>query len=424
MCYNLQSDMKTAEAIIYLDELRPKKNGECSVKIRVTHNRKRKYFGTGISLTPDDFTKLMEAKRRSPEQKETFLKLNFILNKAQRIIQDLPIFTFTAFEDSFMEHRNTRDSVLFAFEQYANQLRQEARIGTASTYECAINSLSNFQKDLTFAEITPALLTKYEKWMLGNGNSLTTIGIYLRCLRAMFNRKNIDRSIYPFGDGRGRYSIPTGRNIKKALTIAEIGKIYNHPTEPGTFKDMAKDYWMFLYLCNGMNVKDFCLLRWENIEGDFLTYTRAKTKRSRKDAKLIKVALKAEAREIIRKWGRPAINKQAYIFPHLEFGMTPERERKIYQQLTKVINKHMKRIGAELGIEKEITTYFARHSFATVLKRAGTQIEMISELLGHSNVGVTESYLDGFENDQIQAQTDVLTAGFKKVNWLQPYVFD
>jgi integrase/recombinase XerD len=408
--------MKTAEAVIYLDDLRPKKTGECSVKIKVTHNRKRKYYATGINLTPEDFKRTTEAKRRSPEQKEIFLKLNFILNKAQQIIQDLPIFTFTAFEISFLEQRNTRDSVSFAFEQYTKQLRQEERIGTATTYECAMNSLSSFSKDLTFAEITPKLLKQYEKWMLDKGNSLTTVGIYLRSLRAIYNQKNIDRSIYPFGDGRGLYSIPTGRNIKKALTIAEIGRIYNHPTEPETFKDMAKDYWMFLYLCNGMNVKDFCLLRWENIEGDFLTYTRAKTKRSRKDVKPIKVALKAEAREIIRKWGRPAINKQAYIFPHLDTGMTPEREREIYQQLTKVINKHMKRIGAELGIEKEITTYFARHSFATVLKRAGTQIEMISELLGHSNVGVTESYLDGFENDQIQAQTDVLTAGFKQAN--------
>jgi integrase/recombinase XerD len=408
--------MKTAEPVIYLDELRPKKNGDCSVKIKVTHNRKRKYYATGISLTPDEFTKMIEAKRRSPEQKEIFLKLNFILNKAQRIIQEMPIFTFSAFEASFLGQRSTHDNVFFAFDKYIQYLIGEKRIGTASSYECAKSSLHAFKQDLTFAEITPDLLRKYEKWMIEKGNSLTTVGIYLRGLRAIYNQKNIDRSIYPFGEGRGLYSIPTGRNIKKALTIAEIGRIYNHPTEPGTFKEMAKDYWMFLYLCNGMNVKDFCLLKWENIEGDFLTYTRAKTKRSRKEARQIRVAIKAEAREIIRKWGRPAISKKAYIFPHLEFDMTPEREREIYKQLTKQMNKYMKQIGRELGIDKEITTYFARHSFATVLKRAGAQIEMISELLGHSNVGVTESYLDGFENDQIQTQTDVLTAGFRQAN--------
>ena len=76
----------------------------------------------------------------------------------------------------------------------------------------------------------------------------------------------------------------------------------------------------------------------------------------------------------------------------------------------------MKRIANKLEIDKPVTTYYARHSFATVLKRSGAQIEMISELLGHSNVQTTENYLDSFENDQIQKQTDVLTSAFKKAN--------
>jgi site-specific recombinase XerD len=76
----------------------------------------------------------------------------------------------------------------------------------------------------------------------------------------------------------------------------------------------------------------------------------------------------------------------------------------------------MKRIGAELGLNRDVTTYFARHSFATVLKRSGAKIEMISELLGHSSVAVTDNYLDSFEMEQIQKETDVLTAGFRKAN--------
>jgi site-specific recombinase XerD len=91
-------------------------------------------------------------------------------------------------------------------------------------------------------------------------------------------------------------------------------------------------------------------------------------------------------------------------------------ERAIYQQLTKTINKYMKRISSELNLDKEVTTYFARHSFATVLKRSGAKIEMISELLGHSSVDITENYLDSFEREQIQKETDVLTAGFRIAN--------
>jgi len=408
--------VKKAEASIYLDVLRPKKTGKCSVKIRITFNRSRKYFPTGLELLPDEFDKVMDSKRRTTEQKEIHLKLTYLYSKATDVINKLNVFTFDAFEESFLEQRNTHNSVSFAFDKYIQQLKSENRIGTAVSYECAKNSLENYKRNLIFAEISPTFLKSYHIWMLQEGKSITTIGIYLRSLRAIYNLQNIDVSIYPFGEGKNKYSIPTSRNIKKALTVEEIAKIYNCQTNPGTTSEMAKDYWLFLYLCNGMNVKDFCLLKWENIDGDMLTYTRAKTLRSRKESRAISVALKPETMEIIRKWGQPSISKEAFIFPHLKPRMTAEKERATYQQLTKIINKYMKQISRDLKLNKEVTTYFARHSFATVLKRSGAKIEMISELLGHSSVDVTESYLDSFEKEQIQSETDALTAGFRKAN--------
>ncbi|WP_396181510.1 tyrosine-type recombinase/integrase [Flavobacterium sp.] len=276
--------------------------------------------------------------------------------------------------------------------------------------------MSEFRKDLTFAEITPDLLTKYESKMLKDGKSPSTVSIYLRCLRAIYNLQNIDRSLYPFGEQKSKYSMPTSRNIKKALTIEEIAKIYNYEAPAGSTKEMAKDYWLFLYLCNGMNVKDFCLLKWSNIDGQMLNYNRAKTQGSRKESKLISVALKPETMEILKKWGQPSISKDAYIFPHLKPQMSAENERAAYKQLTKIINLYIKRICTELGLNRDVTTYFARHSFATVLKRSGAKIEMISELLGHSSVDITESYLDSFEKEHIQKETDVLTIGFRKAN--------
>ncbi|MCF8327634.1 MAG: site-specific integrase [Bacteroidales bacterium] len=408
--------MKKAEASIFLDEHRPKKNGKCSVKIKITFNRKRKYFSTGIDLAPEEFQKVMYAKRRTKEQKEIYAKLYHFNEKADTIINDLHVFSFDAFEEGFFEQRNIQNSVSFAFDKYIEQLKLEKRIGTAVSYQCAKRSFDEFKDNLTFAEITPNLLKKYENWMLENDRSISTVGIYTRSLRTIYNLQNIDKSVYPFGTGKNKYSIPTSRNIKKALTVEEIVKIYNYQATPGTTKDMAKDYWLFLYLCNGMNVKDFCLLKWENIDGNILRYKREKTKRSKKESRTISIALKPESWDIIKKWGRPSINKDAYIFPHLQKGISPEKERAIYQQLTKIINKYIDQIASELGIDKKVTTYFARHSFATVLKRSGAQVEMISELLGHSSVNITESYLDSFENEQIQKQTDALTSGFKKAN--------
>jgi len=408
--------MIIADASIYLDINRPKKNGKCSIKIRVNFNRTRKYFSTGIDLTSDDFEQTFFGKRKTAIQKENKTKVEYFEKKASKVIDNLNVFSFDAFEIEFLDQRNTKNSVSFAFENYIKSLNLENRIGTAVSYGCAKTSIKKFNKSLTFAEVTPTFLKKYEHWMIENGRSITTVGIYLRSLRAVYNLQNIDRSVYPFGNGKNKYSIPSGKNTKKALTIQEIGKIYSYEAEPNSTKEMAKDYWLFLYLCSGMNVKDFCLLKWENINEKMLSYNRAKTERSQKESKKISVALKPESLEIIKKWGQPSINKDAYIFPHLNTKMDEVQKRSTYQVLTKIINKYVKQIAKEVEINKDVTTYYARHSFATVLKRSGAKIEMISELLGHSSVHVTESYLDSFEKEHIQKETDVLTTGFKKAN--------
>jgi hypothetical protein len=330
--------MKTADATIYLDKNRPKKSGKCSVKIRVTYNRKRKYFSTGIDLTPDDFEQTFFGKRKTAIQKENRTKVDYFEKKASKVIDNLNVFSFDAFEIEFLDQLNTKNSVSFAFENYIKSLNLENRIGTAVSYGCAKTSIKKFNKSLTFAEVTPTFLKKYEHWMIENGRSITTVGIYLRSLRAIYNLQNIDRSVYPFGNDRSKYSIPTSKNTKKALTIQEIGKIYSYETEPNSTKEMAKDYWLFLYLCSGMNVKDFCLLKWDSINEDMLNYNRAKTKRSQKESKKISVALKPESLEIIKKWGQPSINKNAYIFPHLNNKMSEVQKRKTYQGLTKNIS--------------------------------------------------------------------------------------
>ena len=405
-----------ATAVYYLDTIRPKKNGNCSVKIKVTYNRKRRYYSTGIEISVSDYESVINSKRRTIEQKELYNKLISFQAKAQDVIDSLTVFTFDNFEEGFFEQRNVNDSVSFAFDKYIEQLRKEKRIGTALSYECAKNSLEYFKKNLSFADISKRFLTDYEFFMIENGKSKTTVGIYLRSLRAVYNLQKIDANNYPFGNGKDKYSIPKGSNTKKALTIEEVAKIYNYDAPNNSTKEMARDYWLFLYLCNGMNVKDFCLLKWSNIKNDMLTFKREKTKRSNKDIKEISVALKPETMEIINKWGQPSISQDAFIFPHLQKGMSIEKQYATSKQLIKTINHYVKEICQELKINENVTTYFARHSFATVLKRSGARIEMISELLGHSSVVVTESYLSSFENEQIQKETDFLTIGFKKAN--------
>ncbi len=413
--------MSTITTKLFIDSYHPKQDGRCAMSLQITYNRKKKYYPIltkdkkRLCLLPSEFTRLLTARRRNENEKEVYNTLQSYESKATGIIEKLNVFTFGSFENLFIQNRGVANSINAAFDTYITELRKEGREGTASSYESAKISLNNYKKDLRFADITKAELTKYESYMTGEGNSMATIGIYLRSLRAIYNSVVTDRTNYPFGAAKGQYKIPTGRNIKKALTLQEIEKIYNHKPAAGTTAEMARDYWLFIYLCNGLNVKDLCLLKRKDIDGDFLTFQRAKTKRTRKDGLKISVALKPEAKAIIAKWEQRSISPESYIFPHLEKGTTPLRERRITQQLIKVINKYMKLIADELEISKNVTTYFARHSFATILKRSGASTEFIKEALGHGDMKTTENYLDSFEKDTLHKTTDALTAFAKTV---------
>ncbi len=403
--------MNTASVIAFIDKYHPQKDGNCKVSIRVTYQRKKRYYPTSLSLKATDFERVMTAKRRSEADKILFNEIHAFEGKAIQAVKDLgEVFTFSKFEDIYLNNREAPEKISFGFDKYIQELRNEKRIGTAVSYEVAKASIESYKKGLRFADISPALLRNYESWMLEAGKSKTTVGIYLRSLRTIFNKASIDKSLYPFGEGKGKYSIPVGKNIKKALTLEDIAKIFHYTPQPGTGEAMAKDYWIFIYLCNGLNVKDLCLLKRKNISENVLKYERAKTKRSKKENDEITVSLKREAKEIINKWGQPSISPESYVFPHLQKGMTAERERQVIQQLTKTINKYMKRIAKNLEINKEVTTYFARHSFATVLRNSGASMEFISEALGHSDMKTTKSYLAGFEQETIHKTTDALTA--------------
>jgi site-specific recombinase XerD len=94
--------------------------------------------------------------------------------------------------------------------------------------------------------------------------------------------------------------------------------------------------------------------------------------------------------------------------------MSEEKKRKVIMQFTKMVNTYIQKIAKEVGITKRVTSYFARHSFATVLLRNGVSTEMIGESLGHTSVKTTASYLGTFENDVRKNISEILLKSFTK----------
>lgn len=406
--------IKPTFAIIQ-DTRKVTKNGLYPLKLRVTFNRVTRLYSISRELTEEQFSKLNSSKLRDEYLKDVRFYCDTIKQKAGEVSDEIEVFTFEKFKDAFFVNHNEEaltNDVYKNIEYYIVQLIEEGRASTASSYQCTLNSLKKYKKKLTFEEINAKFLNDYEKWMINSGNTSTTVGIYLRSLRTIFNQAIdkgiVSKDIYPFK--KKVFQISAGRNIKKALTMEELEMIFKYNTISGTAEDKAKDFWLFSYLCNGLNIKDIARLRFKDIQKDTITLIRAKTERtSKSNQKQIVIPITERSRVIIEKWKNDIQTPDFYVFPILEPKINPIRERELIQNFTKFINKYMKRIGNTLGIDKNLTTYVARHSFSTVLKRSGVSIEYISEALGHQNLKTTESYLDSFEESKKREYANLLT---------------
>ena len=404
-----------------MDKRRLKANGTYPLKLRITYQRLQKYYKLNLESSEEFWTEV-QANRRSKVHSDMRDAVSGVKAKANQVVRtlekkDLP-FDFDLFEKAFfgqalepMSERTNAQDVYQALRLSINRLNDEDRISTAMSYDNALQSFVKFQPLLTFREITPAWLLKYEKTMLSNGRSISTVGIYLRALRTVLiqARDNDIITLKEYPLGKNKYQIPASKNVKKALLITDIRAIRNYPTKPGSDEDKNRDLWIFSYLCNGMNPKDIFRLTWGDVDGDMIRFNRKKTLRStRSNPRPIGIVLIDPVKEIIGKWGNPDRSSNSPLFPFFSKDLSAKEWEARARDLIKQINRYMKRIGVVLNIHVPLTTYVARHSYATVMRRGGASTELISESLGHSNQRTTEDYFDSFEDDVKRNFADLL----------------
>lgn len=405
--------MKPTTSII-LDKRRILKTGKYPVKLRVTFMRKQHHFTTTYQMSETEYEAIM-GKAPKGKNKDIRLDLQALEQKANNIIQKLSIFNVDTFKKLLYSDKLVYGDVYSYYAAHIEKLKTGGQIGTASNYTSSLNSLKQYKPVLTFGEITVSFLTGYEAWLLKNKKTISTVGIYLRPLRAILNMAKEEGVIpenfkYPFGTKtKGKYQIPAARNIKKALDKETMKKLLEFNPEPGTWEERAHDYWIFIYLANGMNVMDIAHLKYGDIDGEYMRFVRTKTKRSSASTFPITVYMQERMKLVIKRQGVKAEKKNSLIFPIINLSDTLEKQRADVQQMTKMINKYMKVIAKKLGIDKQITTYTARHTFSTILKRSGVNIQSISEALGHTSINTTRAYLDSFDDDSKKEMAKNLT---------------
>lgn len=390
---------------IYLDKRREKASGKYPVRLRVftPYPRRQKFYKTPYSYSIEDFNKIWESKTpRSRAHKQEKLKLQGVLNNAEMIAESLQSFDFSSFDKKYAGKKAGQLTALdFLYNQAIDKYKNNGNVKTASNYDSSLKSLLSFHKkdSLSLFDINPSWLVGYEKHLIDDlKRSKSTVGIYLRPLRAIYNQAIedgiISRDRYPFG--KGKYVIPAPKAVKKALSKEQIMILFN--SEPETAEQAkAKAFWFFSYLCNGMNMKDILNLQFKDIADDTITFRRKKTENTNRNQIPVVVYPHEYVWKMINEYSNEEQFPESHLFPILDSSMNAEEQTRKISNFIRYINQHFKKFAVALGITEDVSTYWARHSFATIAIQEGATMEMVSEALAHTNLTTTKNYFAGFE---------------------------
>lgn len=418
-------------------------DNEHPVKIRVTFNREQRFYpvrinGKPLYLSVEDFDKLTainpETKKPIQVRKELREKRDEIENVRSAAVtarNALSQFSFERFQREFL-HNESKDGILALFDRYLANLLGESRIGTYKAYKNAREAFKSFRggKELAPMDLTPAILKDFEAYMLKPRivpkrkkplkAGRNTVGMYMRALKVIFNEAASTntqlRENYPFAtkqNDRGKYKIRTTPGKKAdALTVEQIQNLITTKPIEGTPEWQAKNIWLFSFYAQGMNLRDIFLLKYKNVAFDAIRYIRNKTKHTETSTEEMTVPLSEPLREIILSLGNADKSPDAFVFPILTPGLDAKKEDDAIRQGIKTCNKWLKQLCANNSLE-EITSYSARHSYANLLKQTGESVELIRELLGHSDIRTTESYLKRFDLDKKRTVNEKVVKLFK-----------
>jgi site-specific recombinase XerD len=287
------------------------------------------------------------------------------------------------------------------FLEFSNSVINEfiivKRTGNALIYLTAVNRLIKYCNDpkIKLNEINYSLLNGFKNKLLQEGLKQNSIGNYLRSIRAIFNKaikaKLITREYYPFHE----ISIKTQKTAKRAITIEQLSKIYQYPKKNNSQEWHATNYFFLSFALRGMSFTDMAYLTTENILKDQIIYRRRKTQ------KLYTITIHPFALTIMDYYKD---NYTPYLIPIFNKGIVEDsiEAKKITRQWIKTTNKYLNRIAANCGCDNNITTYVARHTWATTAKKMGYSNEIIAEALGHEYGNkITNIYLDSFDQEII-----------------------
>lgn len=413
---------------------KPKSKGDKSespIYWRVSYQRKQKYFFTGFKFDADEWEDFLNRNLLKHKDIKSTLDGFFegVLKKAVDSLVETGHFSFDALTAQL--NRGDRKSVNDAFNSKIKELEKKHSVGGAEVYKGtykAILVFKNYKKlrtrdqkeeylqdykdrkhittgdniftvdevKISWDEITVQFLNEWEAFLLDTGASVSTVAIRMRTFRTLTNNRGgtpyLTGANYPFGVGK--YSIQEDAPRETYIKLSDVWKMEDYTTDNEAVK-FAIDMFTFQFYGSGLNFKDLCLLRYENVENGEVRFTREKAIRRGKRFVNTRIPVLPPMINIINRWGNKDMD--GYIFPFLN-GIEPKKKNEAeiksrVSELLRTINVNLKTVARELDLPSDLSTNFARHSYMThMLSEEYLNHIIVKQMVGHSTDDVTAKY--------------------------------
>lgn len=376
------------------------KNGEYIIYLRLTQNRKSNYLSIGASTKIEHWDeKKNQPKKSHPQYKHLLILIDTKVSEANKMLLEMEtrgelLSSNELKQKAKPDKRAASQKVNCYFDEVVERLRLSNRVGYAEAFKNTKNSLLNFRnkRPFTFSEVTPAFLVKYEAYLNSRNLAANSSFLFLRTFKTLINYAKNEGIVPKEYDPFQNMSFSSYRRVKtrkRALPKEDLMKILNLDIKPDDKLFHFWNYFRFSYLCWGINFIDTAYLQKTNITGEVLHYRRKKTD------DLFQIPLTPILKEILTYYlENPVFPNSSFIFPILnETHKTALSQSYRLKKVRSQYNKALDEVAKRAGLNIQLTSYVARHTFANVLKQGGADKSLIQEAMGHENVKTTEIYL-------------------------------
>lgn len=382
---------------------------EGSLYYQVIHNRLARQVHTSYKLYPSEWD-TSRFKIILPSDIEEGRR-NYLLSMKASLTDDLSRFkeiimrldragspyTASKVVELYVSPTNCGGFIAFA-RKLIRELKQIGKRRTAETYTTALNSFVRFhgESDLLFEELDSNLMIEYETYLKEHNVCPNSSSFYMRNLRAIYNRaveKELTEQHNPFKH------VYTGvdKTVKRAVPLKVIRRIRDTDLTLSPVMDYARDLFMFSFYTRGMSFVDMAYLKKKDLQNGVLSYRRQKT-----------------GQQLFIKWEKPMqdiVSKYdtgdtPYLLPIIKDMDTDARRQ--YKNAAHLVNSKLKKLGERLGLSIPLTSYVARHAWASIARSKNIPLSTISEAMGHDSENTTRIYLASLDTSVVDKANSLI----------------